>query len=40
MDDKYPKAAAMILESGREVFASSDTMAKVKESQPTDWAQL
>lgn len=34
-DHKYPKAAAVILESAREVFASSDMMTKLKESQPT-----
>jgi alanine dehydrogenase len=39
-DDNYRKAGATILESAREVFASSDMIVKVKEPQPSEWAQL
>lgn len=39
-DDDYRKAGATILDSAREVFASSDMIVKVKEPQPSEWVQL
>jgi alanine dehydrogenase len=39
-DETYRKAGATILGSTREVFASSDMIVKVKEPQPSEWAQL
>ncbi|XIA67506.1 alanine dehydrogenase [Bradyrhizobium sp. TZ2] len=39
-DDTYSKAGATILDSAREVFASSDMIVKVKEPQPSEWIQL
>ncbi len=39
-DDDYRKAGATILGSGREVFASSEMIVKVKEPQPSEWEQL
>src|SRR4051794_4330431 len=39
-DDDYRKAGAVVLETAREVFASSDMIVKVKEPQPSEWIQL
>ncbi|UPJ47879.1 alanine dehydrogenase [Bradyrhizobium sp. 200] len=39
-DDSYRKAGATILDSAREVFASSEIIVKVKEPQPSEWTQL
>jgi alanine dehydrogenase len=39
-DDSYRKAGATILDSAREVFASSQMIVKVKEPQPSEWSQL
>ncbi len=39
-DDNYRKAGAIIMDSAREVFASSDMIVKVKEPQPGEWVQL
>lgn len=39
-DDNYRKAGATILDSAREVFASSEMIVKVKEPQPSEWTQL
>src|SRR5215216_582509 len=39
-DDNYRKAGAVILDSAREVFASSQMIVKVKEPQPSEWQQL
>lgn len=39
-DENYRKAGATILASAREVFASSEMIVKVKEPQPSEWAQL
>jgi alanine dehydrogenase len=39
-DDNYRKAGATILDSARDVFASSDMIVKVKEPQPSEWALL
>lgn len=39
-DDDYRKAGATILDSAREVFASSEMIVKVKEPQPSEWVQL
>lgn len=39
-DDQYRKAGATILDSAREVFASSEMIVKVKEPQPSEWTQL
>lgn len=38
-DDNYRKAGATILETAREVFASSEMIVKVKEPQPSEWTQ-
>jgi alanine dehydrogenase len=39
-DDSYRKAGAVILDSAREVFASSQMIVKVKEPQASEWSQL
>lgn len=39
-DNIYRKAGATILESAREVFASSEMVIKVKEPQASEWTQL
>ena len=39
-DDNYRKAGAVVLETAREVFASSQMIVKVKEPQPAEWSQL
>lgn len=39
-DDDYSKAGATILDSAREVFASSEMIVKVKEPQTAEWVQL
>jgi len=39
-DDLYRKAGAIVLETAREVFASSEMIVKVKEPQPAEWSQL
>ncbi|MGY3237992.1 alanine dehydrogenase [Bradyrhizobium sp. USDA 4472] len=39
-DDDYRKAGATVLTSAAEVFASSEMIVKVKEPQPSEWAQL
>lgn len=39
-DDNYRKAGATIVGSAREVFASTEMIVKVKEPQPSEWAQL
>lgn len=39
-DDNYRMAGATILDSAREIFASSDMIVKVKEPQPSEWRQL
>ncbi|UPJ76888.1 alanine dehydrogenase [Bradyrhizobium sp. 187] len=39
-DDDYRRAGATILDSAREVFASSEMIVKVKEPQPSEWVQL
>jgi len=39
-DDIYRKAGAIVLDSAREVFASSQMIVKVKEPQPSEWPQL
>jgi alanine dehydrogenase len=39
-DDLYRKAGAVILDSAREVFASSQMIVKVKEPQASEWSQL
>ncbi|MBR1192122.1 alanine dehydrogenase [Bradyrhizobium sp. AUGA SZCCT0240] len=39
-DDNYRTAGATILDSARDVFASSDMIVKVKEPQPSEWALL
>ncbi len=39
-DDTYRKAGATIVGSAREVFASNEMIVKVKEPQPSEWAQL
>jgi alanine dehydrogenase len=39
-DSDYRKAGARIAGSAREAFASSDMIVKVKEPQPSEWAQL
>lgn len=39
-DDNCRKAGATILDSAREVFASSEMIVKVKEPQPCEWTQL
>jgi alanine dehydrogenase len=39
-DDNYRKAGAVILDSAREVFASSQMIVKVKEPQASEWSQL
>jgi alanine dehydrogenase len=39
-DDDYRGAGATIVDSARDVFASSDMIVKVKEPQPAEWAQL
>ncbi|ANW01124.1 alanine dehydrogenase [Bradyrhizobium icense] len=39
-DDSYRKAGAVILNSAREVFASSQMIVKVKEPQASEWSQL
>ena len=39
-DDIYRKAGADIVDTSKEVFASSDMIVKVKEPQPVEWAQL
>ncbi|MET3843736.1 alanine dehydrogenase [Bradyrhizobium sp. OAE829] len=39
-DDAYRKAGATVLDSAREVFASSQMIVKVKEPQASEWSQL
>lgn len=39
-DENYRMASATIVDSAREVFASSEMIAKVKEPQPSEWTQL
>jgi alanine dehydrogenase len=39
-DDSYRKAGAVILDSAREVFSSSQMIVKVKEPQASEWSQL
>jgi alanine dehydrogenase len=39
-DDHYRKAGATVLETAREVFATSEMIVKVKEPQPSEWVQL
>ncbi|MCP3441074.1 alanine dehydrogenase [Bradyrhizobium sp. CCGUVB14] len=39
-DEDYRKAGATILDSAREVFASSEMIVKVKEPQASEWIQL
>ncbi|CAN7725756.1 alanine dehydrogenase [Bradyrhizobium sp. LjRoot220] len=39
-DDLYRKAGASVLDSAREVFASSQMIVKVKEPQASEWSQL
>ncbi|SFK09109.1 alanine dehydrogenase [Bradyrhizobium sp. Gha] len=39
-DDDYRNAGATVLTSAAEVFASSEMIVKVKEPQPSEWAQL
>jgi alanine dehydrogenase len=39
-DDNYRTAGATILESARDVFASSNMIVKVKEPQPSEWTLL
>src|ERR1700737_3706250 len=39
-DDSYRKAGAVVLDTAREVFASSQMIVKVKEPQPSEWTQL
>jgi alanine dehydrogenase len=39
-DDSYRKAGATVVDSAREVFASSQMIVKVKEPQPSEWVQL
>ncbi|GLR92358.1 alanine dehydrogenase [Bradyrhizobium iriomotense] len=39
-DENYRKAGATIVGSPQEVFASSEMIVKVKEPQPSEWAQL
>ena len=39
-DDDYRRAGATILDSARDVFASSDMIVKVKEPQPSEWTLL
>ena len=39
-DDSYRKAGAIVLDTAREVFASSQMIVKVKEPQPSEWPQL
>lgn len=39
-DDVYRKTGAAIVDSAREVFASSEMVVKVKEPQPSEWVQL
>ena len=39
-DDSYRKSGAIVLDSAREVFASSQMIVKVKEPQPSEWSQL
>jgi alanine dehydrogenase len=39
-DDDYRGAGATILDSVRDVFASSDMIVKVKEPQPSEWTLL
>ncbi|MFK4719210.1 alanine dehydrogenase [Bradyrhizobium niftali] len=39
-DENYRKAGATIVGSAGEVFASSEMIVKVKEPQPSEWAQL
>jgi alanine dehydrogenase len=39
-DDCYRKVGATLVETAREIFASSEMIVKVKEPQPTEWSQL
>jgi alanine dehydrogenase len=39
-DDSYRKAGAVVLDTAREVFASSQMIVKVKEPQASEWSQL
>lgn len=39
-DDIYRNAGATIVNSARELFASSEMIVKVKEPQPSEWTQL
>jgi alanine dehydrogenase len=39
-DDSYRKAGAMVVDSAREIFESSQMIVKVKEPQPSEWSQL
>jgi alanine dehydrogenase len=39
-DEVYSEAGARIIDTAQEVFASSDMIVKVKEPQPSEWAQL
>ena len=39
-DGDYSRAGATIVDSARDVFASSDMIVKVKEPQPSEWALL
>jgi alanine dehydrogenase len=39
-DDNYRKAGAVVLDTAREVFASSQMIVKVKEPQASEWSQL
>ena len=39
-DDDYRGAGATILDTVRDVFASSDMIVKVKEPQPSEWTLL
>lgn len=39
-DDNYRKAGATVVDSARDVFASSEMTVKVNEPQPSKWVQL
>ena len=39
-DDDYRKAGATVVDTAAEVFERADMVVKVKEPQPTEWAQL
>src|SRR5262249_53564971 len=39
-DDVYRKAGALIVDTAREIFASTEMIVKVKEPQPSEWIQL